>query len=120
VPSDSAVLPGYTSIGIHYNHMDMTKFGSEDDEGFIAVTGELRRWLTQERAEQERTRTITDQERLKAILGTPPPCYTCHKEAVIRAGSVRNKSKYLGWDTLLYHEYFCDRCGRRTLVGAYR
>jgi hypothetical protein len=27
--------------------MDMTKFESEDDPGFIAVTGEIHRWLKQ-------------------------------------------------------------------------
>ncbi|KAJ4289946.1 hypothetical protein N0V88_006744 [Collariella sp. IMI 366227] len=47
VPQDSAVLPGYIPIGIHGNHMDMTKFASADDPGFQAVCGELRRWLKQ-------------------------------------------------------------------------
>lgn len=41
----SAILPAYVSIGIHSNHMDMTKFETEDDPGFISVTGELRRWV---------------------------------------------------------------------------
>ncbi|KAE8382644.1 Alpha/Beta hydrolase protein [Aspergillus bertholletiae] len=44
VPQDSAVLPGYVPIGIHSNHMDMTKFASVDDPGFVAICGELRRW----------------------------------------------------------------------------
>ncbi|KAF7510444.1 hypothetical protein GJ744_006723 [Endocarpon pusillum] len=45
VPMHSAILPAYVSIGIHSNHMDMTKFETEDDPGFISVTGELRRWV---------------------------------------------------------------------------
>ncbi|KAI1170200.1 Alpha/Beta hydrolase protein [Nemania sp. FL0916] len=45
VPQHSAILPGYIPIGIHANHMDMTKFAAADDPGFIAVTGELRRWI---------------------------------------------------------------------------
>ncbi|KAK3680817.1 Alpha/Beta hydrolase protein [Podospora appendiculata] len=45
VPQDSAILPGYIPIGIHSNHMDMTKFTSTDDPGFVAVCGELRRWI---------------------------------------------------------------------------
>ncbi|KAF2665820.1 hypothetical protein BT63DRAFT_428769 [Microthyrium microscopicum] len=45
VPSHSAVLPGYTPIGIRRNHMDMIRFGSMDDPGFTAVAGELRRWV---------------------------------------------------------------------------
>ena len=42
---NSAILPGYDHIGIHGNHMAMTKFVSEDDPGFFAVAGELRRWM---------------------------------------------------------------------------
>ncbi|KAK3897175.1 sesB-related regulatory [Staphylotrichum tortipilum] len=45
VPQDSAILPGYIPIGIHSNHTDMTKFTSTDDPGFVAVCGELRRWI---------------------------------------------------------------------------
>ena len=41
----SAILPAYISIGIHSNHMDMTRFESQDDPGYISVTGELRRWI---------------------------------------------------------------------------
>lgn len=44
VPSYSAVLPGYIPIGIRNTHMDMTKFEREDNPGFVAVAGELRRW----------------------------------------------------------------------------
>ncbi|KAI1196141.1 hypothetical protein F5X97DRAFT_223653 [Nemania serpens] len=45
VPQDSAIIPGYVPIGIHANHMDMTKFAALDDPGFIAVSGELQRWI---------------------------------------------------------------------------
>ena len=45
VPKDSAILSGYIPIGIHSNHMDMTKFEREDEPGFIAIAGELRRWI---------------------------------------------------------------------------
>ncbi|KAH8803004.1 hypothetical protein F5884DRAFT_756306 [Xylogone sp. PMI_703] len=45
VPIHSAILPVYPSIGIHSNHMDMTKFDSEDNLGFVSVVGELRRWV---------------------------------------------------------------------------
>lgn len=47
MPQDSAVLPGYIPIGIRGNHMDMTKFATVDDPGFLAVCGELRRWTKQ-------------------------------------------------------------------------
>jgi hypothetical protein len=45
VTSHSAILPGYVPIGIRRNHMDMTKFEHGDDPGFIAVVGEIRRWI---------------------------------------------------------------------------
>ncbi|KAJ5646829.1 hypothetical protein N7490_003201 [Penicillium lividum] len=45
VPQESAILPGYIPIGIHRNHMDMTKFTSAEDPGFIAICGELSRWI---------------------------------------------------------------------------
>jgi hypothetical protein len=45
VPPHSAILPGYTPIGIRSNHMDMTKFADLDDAGFKAIAGELRRWV---------------------------------------------------------------------------
>ncbi|KAJ9660138.1 hypothetical protein H2201_007045 [Coniosporium apollinis] len=45
VPSLSAAMDGYPVISIHANHMDMTKFGSDDSLGYIRVLGELRRWI---------------------------------------------------------------------------
>ncbi|KID85820.1 sesB-related regulatory protein [Metarhizium guizhouense ARSEF 977] len=45
VPQHSAILPGYIPIVIHANHMDMAKFDSVEDPGFVAMCGELRRWL---------------------------------------------------------------------------
>ncbi|OGE46779.1 hypothetical protein PENARI_c112G04431 [Penicillium arizonense] len=45
VPQDSAILPGYVPIGIHSNHMNMARFANVDDPGFVAVCGELRRWI---------------------------------------------------------------------------
>ena len=35
----------YPSIGIHANHMDMTKFGGDDSAGYIKVLNELRRFV---------------------------------------------------------------------------
>ncbi|KAG8358018.1 hypothetical protein FVEN_g3950 [Fusarium venenatum] len=45
VPRESAILPGYIPIGIHGNHMDMTKFDDASDPGFIAISGEISRWV---------------------------------------------------------------------------
>ncbi|PMD32818.1 hypothetical protein L207DRAFT_440216, partial [Hyaloscypha variabilis F] len=44
VPNHSAVIPGYTQIAIHKHHREMTKFERNDDAGFVAIVGELRRW----------------------------------------------------------------------------
>ncbi|KAJ6009542.1 hypothetical protein N7522_004558 [Penicillium canescens] len=45
VPSHSAILPGYIPIGIHEDHIGMTKFDSHANPGFTAVSGELLRWV---------------------------------------------------------------------------
>ncbi|KAM7208426.1 sesB-related regulatory, partial [Rhypophila decipiens] len=54
VPKDSAILPGYIPIGIHGNHRDMAKFTGPDDPGFMAVCGELRRWIRDANAAERR------------------------------------------------------------------
>ncbi|RMJ25211.1 hypothetical protein PHISP_03917 [Aspergillus sp. HF37] len=54
VPQDSAILPGYTPIRIHSNHMDMPKFANSDDPGFVALCGELRRWIKETKANERR------------------------------------------------------------------
>ena len=46
----SAILSAYMSIGIHNDHMGMTKFESEGDPGFVSVTGELQRWVKELKA----------------------------------------------------------------------
>ncbi|KAL9023133.1 MAG: hypothetical protein Q9196_007371, partial [Gyalolechia fulgens] len=45
VPKASATLDRYTSIGIHANHMDMTKFSSDDDPDYRNVRCELQRLI---------------------------------------------------------------------------
>ncbi|CZR48374.1 uncharacterized protein FPRO_12984 [Fusarium proliferatum ET1] len=45
VPKHSAILPGHISIGIHKNHADMTKFSNSKEPGFVAICGELKRWM---------------------------------------------------------------------------
>ncbi|KAK7946915.1 uncharacterized protein PG986_011236 [Apiospora aurea] len=45
VSKTSAILHGYTAIGIHSNHRDMVRFSSPDDLGFLSITGELKRWI---------------------------------------------------------------------------
>ncbi|CAH0037519.1 unnamed protein product [Clonostachys solani] len=46
VSKESAALPGSIKIGIHRDHTQMTKFSDQEDPGFKAVCGELRRWAT--------------------------------------------------------------------------
>lgn len=45
VAKDSAILPGYIPIGIRDTHIGMTKFAAQEEEGFVAISGELRRWI---------------------------------------------------------------------------
>ncbi|EON65773.1 hypothetical protein W97_05012 [Coniosporium apollinis CBS 100218] len=63
VPSSSAEMDGYKAIPIHANHMDMTKFGSDDSLGYIRVLGELRRWI-----EAATSKRDADAEEVSPIL----------------------------------------------------
>lgn len=45
VPALSAQMDPYPAIGMHANHMDMTKFGGDDSAGYIKVLSELRRYI---------------------------------------------------------------------------
>ncbi len=40
-----AILSAYPNRSIHGNHMEMTKFGSETDSGYIAVRDQLWLWV---------------------------------------------------------------------------
>ncbi len=45
VPEESAILEQYSNASIHANHMDMARFGSETDNGYLAVCGVLKDWI---------------------------------------------------------------------------
>lgn len=45
---------GYASIGIHSNHMEMTKFANVDDPDFVDICGELHRWIRNTDANKRR------------------------------------------------------------------
>ena len=45
VSNESAVLRGYTGVGIHAHHRDMVRFASENSPGFESVVAELRRFV---------------------------------------------------------------------------
>jgi len=45
VPKDSAHLKQYPIRSIHANHMDMTKFNSNEDPGYTAVRTQLSAWI---------------------------------------------------------------------------
>lgn len=55
VPEESATILPYSNCGIDANHMDMTKFTSSNDAGFISIRGVLDDWIKQitEQATQE-------------------------------------------------------------------
>ncbi|KAK7971551.1 hypothetical protein PG989_016567 [Apiospora arundinis] len=58
VPKTSAILPGYTAIGIRSNHRDMVRFSSPDDPGFLSITGELKRWIDDLRSPDQKLQNI--------------------------------------------------------------
>lgn len=45
VPEESATILPYPNCGIDANHMDMTKFTSSNDSGFINIKGVLNDWI---------------------------------------------------------------------------
>ena len=49
VPRNSASLPQYISIGIHANHINMTKFSDSQDPGFTSIVREIQRWIRKSR-----------------------------------------------------------------------
>jgi hypothetical protein len=49
VSKESASFEGYTAISIHANHRDMVKFATAEDDGFVMVLGELKRWVKTDR-----------------------------------------------------------------------
>jgi hypothetical protein len=57
VSKDSATLQGYTAIGIHADHRDIARFASEDDPGFVGISGELLRWTKRIRFDQREEET---------------------------------------------------------------
>ncbi|KAK3166744.1 hypothetical protein OEA41_009869 [Lepraria neglecta] len=57
VPKASATLDRYTSVGIHANHMDMTKFLSDQDPDYQNVLSELQRFIALRLASSESSGT---------------------------------------------------------------
>ncbi|KAL8859328.1 MAG: hypothetical protein Q9178_004266 [Gyalolechia marmorata] len=47
VEPDSAIIPGYNSSTLPYDHISMTKFSREDDVGYQRVSGKLMDWVTE-------------------------------------------------------------------------
>ncbi|KAJ9656083.1 hypothetical protein H2201_008655 [Coniosporium apollinis] len=45
VPDHSAILSAYPNRSIHANHMQMTKFSSAKDAGYVAVSDQLWLWV---------------------------------------------------------------------------
>ena len=44
VPRHSAILTRYNNQGIHANHVEMTKFGSSEDQGYQNIRDQIRIW----------------------------------------------------------------------------
>jgi protein SERAC1 len=45
VPKESAILAQYSNASIHANHMDMARFSSEADNGYLSICGVLKDWI---------------------------------------------------------------------------
>ncbi|KAF5024988.1 hypothetical protein F66182_2939 [Fusarium sp. NRRL 66182] len=93
VPKYSAILPGYPSIGIHRNHGDMTKFGSPDEPGFVAVCGELKRWM---KRIQETESTSQNKSQSQCPVAHYLVPYTCNPDFVGRSEILELLKSQLG------------------------
>ena len=62
VPKRSATLDRYPSIGIHVNHIDMTKFSSNQDPDYQNVLSELRRLTRLDSQEANTTSRLASSE----------------------------------------------------------
>jgi protein SERAC1 len=72
VPKHSAILAAYPNRGIHANHMDMTKFSSPQDAGYIAVSGQLWRWVKEIKAVLKAAEDAVEEE-ARASRAPPLP-----------------------------------------------
>ncbi len=65
VPKHSASLDRYTSIGIHANHTDMTKFLSDQDPDYRNVLSELQRFIQSYKQQTKKELPLTTSVSLK-------------------------------------------------------
>ncbi|KAJ4326683.1 hypothetical protein N0V84_002909 [Fusarium piperis] len=96
VPKHSATLPGYISIGIHSDHAQMTKFGSRTEPGFLAVCGELKRWV--KKIEQQ-GQTASKSHHLEQVTEAVPQYlipYTSNPDFVGRSEVIESLKDQLG------------------------
>ncbi|PGH23622.1 hypothetical protein AJ80_02403 [Polytolypa hystricis UAMH7299] len=117
VPKHSAIVPGYISIGIHKNHLEMTKFDDPNDPGFVNISRELRRWVrglkpTLAEIDLETSQMLQalfvldpvsslreiEYEKDKLLEGTGSWIYRCPKSLDQEDSSCRNAAaSYLQW-----------------------
>jgi hypothetical protein len=90
VSMQSAVCPGCgVPIGIHANHMDMTKFSGAHDPGFVALSGELGRWVREiSRAGAQNAKPVPAGRELNAGFAE-----RCYGAILITAGNQQAGSK---------------------------
>ncbi|KAL6409280.1 hypothetical protein AUP68_05652 [Ilyonectria robusta] len=97
VPQDSATLPGYNQIGIHGNHKQMIKFSEAHDPGFMAICGELKRWVgslaTPDGRDISRNPETHKPKATSRHFLVP---YTCNSDFVGRSGILEQLKSQLG------------------------
>ena len=71
VPEESAILEQYSNASIHANHMEMARFSSETDNGYIAVCGVLKDWIDAlEKPVEDLKRPLDNGEDVKTAFPT--------------------------------------------------
>jgi hypothetical protein len=110
VPEESATMLPYSNCGIDSNHMDMTKFTSPNDAGFINLKGVLEDWIQRARIPE----SLEVDEKVEAANAPSPATMTFNNGPVTTSvfqqgngnagrdiihGSVTNQSAGRDWVT---------------------
>lgn len=95
MPQHSAVLPAYGSKSIHANHIDMTKFESTEDSGFVDVSTTLWRWARD--LSKEATATRDAQPAVAQHLSELP--YSLPRPLTIEDGRSQGKNVSRSFNT---------------------
>ncbi|KAF5003679.1 hypothetical protein FDECE_9789 [Fusarium decemcellulare] len=93
VNKDSATFEGYNIASIHANHSNMVKFGSEENNGFKRLLGELVRWEKPPRASSPALPKPDETGMIPAATLGPPASVTLKNTSIGSREEITGESK---------------------------